>query len=407
MNALSVIKVALRALSRNKMRSALTMLGIVIGVGAVIAMVSIGQGAQRTVQDQIQSIGTNVVFVWPGSMNSNGVRLGAGASNSLTGDDADAIERECPSVSAASAIVRASSQIVFGDQNWYTQVQGTNEEFCRIRDWQIQWGDFFTAEDVRTASRVIVLGKTTADNLFQGANPIGQMVRLHNLPFRVIGVLAAKGQSGMGRDQDDVAVMPYTTVQKKLTEQTIRHINAIMLSCVSPEETRLAVAQVTDLLRQRHKIREDQPDDFMVRNLTDIAETAQQTNQIMTLLLGSIAAVSPLVGGIGIMNIMLVSVTERTREIGIRMAIGARPGYIRMQFLTESIVLSLFGGVAGILGGIMLSAGISHVLNWPTLVSAFSIIISFAFAAVVGIFFGFYPACKASALDPIDALRYE
>ena len=223
MNALSVIKVALRALSRNKMRSALTMLGIVIGVGAVIAMVSIGQGAQRTVQDQIQSIGTNVVFVWPGSMNSNGVRLGAGASNSLTGDDADAIERECPSVSAASAIVRASSQIVFGDQNWYTQVEGTNEKFCRIRDWKILWGDFFTAEDVRTASRVIVLGKTTADNLFQGANPIGQMVRLHNLPFRVIGVLAAKGQSGMGRDQDDVAVMPYTTVQKKLTEQTIRH----------------------------------------------------------------------------------------------------------------------------------------------------------------------------------------
>jgi putative ABC transport system permease protein len=407
MNILSVIKVALRALNRNKMRSALTMLGIVIGVGAVIAMVSIGQGAQRTVQEQIQSIGTNVVFVWPGSMNSNGVRLGAGASNSLTESDVEAIERECPSVTAASAIVRSSAQIVFGDQNWYTQVQGTNEKFCQIRDWHILWGEFFTASDVRTASRVIVLGKTAADNLFAGANPIGQMVRLHNLPFRVIGVLASKGQSGMGQDQDDVAVMPYTTVQKKLIGQTIPHINAIMLSCVSSEETRLAVGQVTSLLRQRHKIREDQPDDFMVRNLTDIAETAEQTNHVMTLLLGSIAAVSLLVGGIGIMNIMLVSVTERTREIGIRMAIGARPAYIRMQFLTESIVLSLFGGVAGILGGIILSYVISRVLNWPTLVSAFSIVISFGFAAMVGIFFGFYPARKASALDPIDALRYE
>jgi putative ABC transport system permease protein len=407
MNALSIIKVALRALSRNKMRSALTMLGIIIGVGAVIAMVSIGQGAQKTVQNQIQSIGTNVVFVWPGSLNSNGVRLGAGASNSLTEGDVEAIERECPSVAAASAIVRSSTQIVFGDRNWFTQVQGTNEKFCRIRDWQVLWGDFFTAGDVRIAARVIVLGRTVADSLFNGANPIGQMVRIHNLPFRVIGVLDSKGQSAMGQDQDDVAIMPYTTVQKKLIGQTVPHINAIMMSCVSPEETRLAVMQATGLLRQRHKIHAGQPDDFMVRNLTDIAETAEQTNQIMTLLLGSIAAVSLLVGGIGIMNIMLVSVTERTREIGIRMAIGARPGYIRMQFLAESIILSLLGGVVGVLGGIGLSYGISSVLKWPTLVSAFSIVISFAFAALVGIFFGFYPARKASALDPIDALRYE
>jgi putative ABC transport system permease protein len=407
MNVLSIIKVALRALSRNKMRSALTMLGIIIGVGAVIAMVSIGQGAQRTVQSQIQSIGTNVVFVWPGSLNSNGVRLGAGASNSLTEGDVEAIERECPSVAAASAIVRSSTQIVFGDRNWFTQVQGTNEKFCRIRDWQVLWGDFFTAGDARTAARVIVLGRTVADNLFNGTNPIGQMVRIHNLPFRVIGVLDSKGQSAMGQDQDDVAIMPYTTVQKKLIGQTVPHINAIMMSCVSPDETSLAVLQTTGLLRQRHKIPAGQPDDFMVRNLTDIAETAEQTNQVMTLLLGSIAAVSLLVGGIGIMNIMLVSVTERTREIGIRMAIGARPGYIRMQFLAESMILSLLGGVVGVLGGIALSYGISSVLDWPTLVSAFSILISFGFAALVGIFFGFYPARKASALDPIDALRYE
>jgi putative ABC transport system permease protein len=407
MNAWSIIKVALRALSRNKLRSALTMLGIVIGVGAVIAMVSIGQGAQRTVQEQIQSIGTNVVFVWPGSLNSNGVRLGAGASNSLTEGDVEAIERECPSVAAASPIVRSSAQIVFGDQNWFTQVQGTNEKFTQIRNWQVLWGGFFTAEDVRVAARVIVLGRTVADNLFNGANPIGQMVRIHNLPFRVIGVLASKGQSAMGQDQDDTSVMPYTTVQKKLVGQMVPHINAIMISCVSSGETHLLVKQVTDLLRQRHKIHAGQPSDFMVHNLTDIAETANQTNQVMTLLLGSIAAVSLLVGGIGIMNIMLVSVTERTREIGIRMAIGARPSYIRMQFLTESMVLSLMGGLIGVLGGAILAFSISHVLDWPTLVSTPSIFISFGFAALVGIFFGFYPARKASSLDPIDALRYE
>ena len=260
---------------------------------------------------------------------------------------------------------------------------------------------------MHTAARVIVLGRTVADNLFNGANPIGQMVRIHNLPFRVIGVLNSKGQSAMGQDQDDAAIMPYTTVQKKLIGQTVPHINAIMMSCVSPDETSLAVLQASSLLRQRHKIHAGQPDDFMVRNLTDIAETAEQTDQVMTLLLGSIAAVSLLVGGIGIMNIMLVSVTERTREIGIRMAIGARPGYIRMQFLAESMILSLLGGVVGVLGGIGLSYGISSVLDWPTLVSAFSIVISFGFAALVGIFFGFYPARKASALDPIDALRYE
>jgi putative ABC transport system permease protein len=407
MNAWAIVKVAFRALDRNKLRSILTMLGIIIGVGAVIAMVSIGQGAQQTVQDQIRSIGTNVMFVWPGSLNSNGVRLGAGASNSLTEEDVDAIEKDCPSVAAASPIVRSSAQIVFGDQNWFTQVQGTNEEFSNIRDWPVQQGEFFAAADVRTAARVIVLGRTVADNLFLGVNPIGQMVRIHNLPFRVIGILAAKGQSGMGQDQDDTAVMPFTTVQKKLIGQTIPHINAIMISCVSGNQTHLAQSQITDLLRQRHRIRPGEPDDFMVRNLTDVAETANETNRVMTLLLGSIAAVSLLVGGIGIMNIMLVSVTERTREIGIRMAIGARPSYIRMQFLTESVVLSLLGGSVGVLAGSTLAFSISHVLGWPTLVSTLSIFISFGFAAIVGVFFGFYPAHKAAALDPIEALRYE
>jgi putative ABC transport system permease protein len=403
----SIIKVAIHALGRNKLRSILTMLGIIIGVGAVIGMVSIGQGAQMMVQDQIQSIGTNIIFVWPGSISSGGVRLGAGAVSTLTDEDVLAIERECPLVAAASPIVRATAQIVFGDQNWFTQIQGTNQEFSRIRNWPLQSGDFFTDADIRAASRVIVLGKTVVANLFPGTNPVGQIVRVRELPFRVIGVLAPKGQSPMGQDQDDTAVVPYTTVQKKLLGQTILSINAAMISCVSSNASNLAQAQIGDLLRQRHRIAPGMPDDFMIRNMSDIAETAEQTNQVMTLLLGSIAAVSLVVGGIGIMNIMLVSVTERTREIGVRMAIGARPSYIRMQFLTESVTLSLIGGLVGVLCGGMLAIGISRVLHWPTLVSPLSIVISFAFAAVIGIFFGYYPAHKAASLDPIDALRYE
>ncbi len=407
MKLLAIVRVAFRALGRNKLRSVLTMLGIIIGVGAVIAMVSVGQGAQARVQEQIQSIGTNIMFVWPGSLSSGGVHLGAGTANKLTDEDVLAIERECPSVAAASPIVRSSAQIVFGDQNWYTQVQGTNQEFPQIRDWPVQQGDFFTAADVRSSARVIVLGKTVADNLFLGVNPVGQLVRVHDLPFRVVGVLSPKGQSGMGQDQDDTTVMPFTTVQKKLIGQSLLHINSIMISCVSPKATYLAETQITDLMRQRHRIAPGNPDDFMVRNLTDVAQTAEETNRIMTLLLGSIAAVSLIVGGIGIMNIMLVSVTERTREIGIRMAIGARPSYIRMQFLTEAVVLSLIGGLIGVFSGGGLSVTISRVLGWPTLVSALSVVISFGFAATIGISFGYYPAYKAAALDPIDALRYE
>ncbi len=403
----AIFKVALRALGRNKLRSVLTMLGIIIGVAAVIAMVSIGQGARASVEAQIRSIGTNIVFVWPGSLNSGGVHLGAGAANSLREDDVQAIERECPSVAAASPIVRSSAQIVFGDQNWNTSVQGTNQKFVQIRDWPVEAGDFFTDGDVRTASRVIVLGKTVADNLFLGIDPVGQIVRVRNLPFRVVGVLAPKGQSTTGNDQDDITVMPFTTVQKKLIGQSILHINAIMISCVSPQATYIAEKQMLGLLRQRHKLQASQNDDFVVRNITDVADAADETNRVMTLLLGSIAAVSLIVGGIGIMNIMLVSVTERTREIGIRMAIGARPNYIRMQFLAESVALSLLGGLIGVVGGGGLALGISRVLGWPTLVSILSVIVSFAFSAAVGVFFGFYPAHKAAALDPIDALRYE
>jgi len=407
MTILVILRLAFRSLARNKMRTGLTMLGIVIGVGAVIAMVSIGQGADSMVQDQIQSMGSNMMFIMAGSMSTGGARLGAGAVSTLTTDDIEAIEQEVPTIKAASPMVRSAGQLIFGNQNWSTQIQGTNQKFVTIRQWAMKDGEFFTEGDVRTAARVIVLGSTVADSLFPGTSPVGQTIRVRNLPFRVVGVLAPKGQSMMGQDQDDLAVVPYTTVQRKMLGQTILSLNSAMVSSVSPAASKVSEKQITELLRQRHKIKEGQPDDFMVRNLTDLAESAQETNKVMTMMLGSIAAVSLLVGGIGIMNIMLVSVTERTREIGIRMAVGARPSHIRIQFLTESVVLSLIGGVIGILLGGALAVVISRLLGWPTLVSPFSAVASFGFAAIVGIFFGYYPAFKAAAMDPIDALRYE
>jgi putative ABC transport system permease protein len=347
------------------------------------------------------------MFIWPGSMNQGGVRLGAGARVTLTAEDSEAIARECPAVSASSPVVRSSGQMVAADQNWFTQIQGTSANFPEIRGWPVQEGDFFTAADVRSAARVIVLGTTVAENLLPGVDPVGQIIRVRDLPFKVVGVLQSKGQSMVGQDQDDIAIMPYTTVQKKMSGFRIQHINQIMVSAASPQLAGVAQNQITALLRQRHNLRGNQPDDFMIRNMTDVAEAANQTNFIMTLLLGSIAAVSLLVGGIGIMNIMLVSVTERTREIGICMAVGARPRRIREQFLTESVVLCLIGGLIGVMIGGGLAIVISHLLKWPTLVSPLSAIISFGFAALVGIFFGYYPAHKAASLDPIEALRYE
>src|SRR5437588_432780 len=304
-------------------------------------------------------------------------------------------------------MVRASGQLVFGNQNWFVQIQGANEKFPLIRNWKVDQGEFFTDIDVRSADRVIVLGKTVADKLFSGVDPIGQMIRVRNLPFRVIGVLTAKGQSMVGQDQDDTAVVPYTTAQRKLLGQQIPSINQAMISAISPQASAVTEKQVSELLRQRHKIQPGQTDDFMVRNMTDVAQTSAQVTTLLTILLGSIAAISLIVGGIGIMNIMLVSVTERTREIGIRMAVGARPNYIRMQFLMESVALSLMGGLIGVLIGGSLAAIVSKVLGWPTLVSGLSGRVWFAFATAIGIFFGYYPAHKAAALDPIEALRYE
>jgi putative ABC transport system permease protein len=407
MNFIAIVRVAVRALNRNKLRTALTMLGIIIGVGAVIALVSIGQGAQAMIQNQINGMGTNMMFIMPGNVFFGGASLGAGAASTLTEEDVEAMLSEIPTIAAASPIVRASGQMVFGNQNWFSQMQGTNEKFPQIRNWKVERGEFFTDLDVRSANRVIVLGTTVADKLFPGVDPVGQMVRVRNLPFRVVGVLVAKGQSMVGQDQDDTAVVPYTTAQRKLLGQQIPSISQAMISAITPEASAITETQVAALLRQRHHIQSGQTDDFMVRNMTDVAQTSAQVTTLLTVLLGSIAAISLIVGGIGIMNIMLVSVTERTREIGIRMAVGARPNYIRLQFLTESLVLSLVGGLIGVIIGGSLAALIAHVLGWPTLVSALSIFISFVFATAIGIFFGYYPAHKAAALDPIEALRYE
>jgi len=407
MDLLSIIRVAFRALQRNKMRAALTMLGIIIGVSAVVAMVSIGQGAQAAVQAQIDSIGTNLLFVSAGAQNVGGVRSGTGDSgtNTLTVEDLDAIKREVPSVAMVTPSVTTRGQLVAGNANWNTQIQGVSEQFPDIRKWAVGSGEFFSDSDVRTAARVLVIGQTIADNLFAGGDPVGQEIRVQNLPFRVVGVMARKGQDQQGRDQDDIAFTPYSTVQNKITGS--QRVQVAFVSAVSADATYTAQDQITELLRQRHKLGTNEPNDFTVRNMSDIAEAANETNSTMTLLLACIAGVSLLVGGIGIMNIMLVSVTERTREIGIRMAIGARSSAVRSQFLIESVVLSLMGGVIGILLGIVVSLAIPKMLGWPTLISTMAIIGSAVFSAMVGIFFGYYPARKAAALDPIEALRYE
>jgi putative ABC transport system permease protein len=408
MRFLDIQKMALHALGKNKIQTALTMLGIVIGVSAVIAMVSLGQGAQKLVQDQVAGMGESVLQIQGGGgWNQGGGARQGNDQQTLTEGDVEAIRKEVPTIKLITPIAQAQGQFVFGNQNWSSRVEGSNEHYLEIRGLKIDQGDFFTEADVRTANRVVVLGKTVADNLFQGSDPIGQTIRIRNLPYRVIGVLRAKGQSATGQDQDDIAIMPYTTVQKKMTNSAIARINRITVSAIGPQATGAAKDQITELLRERHAIRAGQPEDFRVNNLTEVAEAAEATTQVMTLLLGSIAAVSLLVGGIGIMNIMLVSVTERTREIGIRMAIGSRGSYIRMQFLAESVILCMLGGFIGVLVGIGLSLAIASVMGWPSYVSPQAASIAFLFSAATGIFFGYYPAHKAASLDPIDALRYE
>ncbi|RMG52138.1 MAG: FtsX-like permease family protein [Acidobacteria bacterium] len=405
MNLPSILKVAFRELARNKARSMLTMLGIIIGVASVIAMVGLGQGAQRQVEEEIASMGTNMLVVFAGSRKTRGWHGGIGTSPTLTPEDIDAIVRECPAVALASPNVTAPVSLIFGNQNWTTRAEGVNDKYPQIRNWPVASGQFFTEGDVHTAARVCVIGQTVAEQLFPGLDPVGQTLRVRNLPFRVVGVLSERGQNQWGRDQDDVIMIPYTTAMKKLL--SITYIPRAYISAISPRATFIAERQITELLRQRHHIRPGQEDDFGVHNLTDIAEAAEETNRILTLLLSSIAGVSLIVGGIGIMNIMLVSVTERTREIGIRMAVGARTRHVRLQFLIESVVLSLIGGLLGIFLGIGVSFALSGMFNWPRLISPLAIAMSVAFSVAVGVLFGYYPAHKAASLDPIDALRYE
>jgi putative ABC transport system permease protein len=405
MDFMNTFRLALRALSRNKMRSALTMLGIIIGVGAVIAVVSIGQGAQYIVQQGIQAMGTNAVFISAGSNRAGGVRQGYGGVKTLTMDDLNAILKEIPLIKEASPALSSRQQVVYGNQNWNTQVTGITPNYFEIRTWPVQAGSAFSDEEVDIAANVCVLGTTVEKILFVDENPIGKTIRIGNLPFRVDGVLESKGQNVTGQDQDDVIFAPYTTVQRKISG--ITWLQFIAASAVSQEASVAAVAPITSLLRERHRIRNGDDDDFLIRTQADIADLQNQTQSTMTYLLGGIASVSLLVGGIGIMNIMLVSVTERTREIGVRMAVGATEDDVRRQFLVEAVTLSMMGGFIGIIFGLVGSALISNLLSWPTLISGKAIIAAVIFSAAVGIFFGYYPAHKAAQLDPIEALRYE
>ncbi|HEX4075262.1 MAG TPA: ABC transporter permease [Candidatus Acidoferrales bacterium] len=405
MNPREVIRVALRALARNKMRTVLTMLGIIIGVGAVICTVAIGQGATAQVQQQIQSLGDNMVMVFSGSVNTGGVRMGNGATKTLTADDADAILAHVQGVQAVSPIVGASVQVVNGNQNWLTRANGTSADITEIRSWPVVQGSMFSERDVNMAANVCVLGNTVAQQLFGDSDPVGQMIRVQNLPFRITGVLLAKGQSSNGQDQDDMMLMPYTTVQKKISG--ISWVQLIMVSTVSQQAMAQVQSGISALLRQRHHLRPEEDDDFIIRSPNEMAQAAEATSLVMTLLLGSIASISLLVGGIGIMNIMLVSVTERTREIGVRMAVGATEEDVQAQFLSEALVLSSLGGLAGIALGMVASAIISNVLHWTTVVSLLSVVVAVVFSAGVGIVFGYYPARRAARLDPIEALRYE
>ena len=398
-------RIALRALARNKLRSFLTMLGIIIGVGAVIAMVAIGEGAKKRVQEQIAGLGTNLLVILPGTVTLGGARTGSGGRQSLVASDATAIMNEIPVVSGASPVLRQNQQVIAGDQNWSTSIQGVAPEFQEIRDWKIQEGRFISQADVESTAKVALIGQTVAYNLFGDADPIDAIIRIKKIPFRVVGILGGKGQSGNGTDQDDVVMVPFTSMMKLVMGVT--YIQQIIVAAVSSDTTQEASDQISLLLRQRHKIRPGADDDFMIRNLSDIAEAASNSATVMAVLLGSIASVSLLVGGIGIMNIMLVSVTERTREIGIRMAVGARSSDIMLQFIVEAMVMAASGGVIGILVGVGSSELIKYLSQLPTLIRPEIIAISFLVSGTVGVFFGFYPARKAARLDPIDALRYE
>jgi len=400
-----IVRVAIKALGRNKFRTALTMLGMVIGVAAVITLVALGNGATKSIEAQIQSTGTNIVQVSAGNVSFGGVRQGQGNASTLTPEDAEAI-RQVPGVQYVAAGLNSRAQMIAGDQNWNTYAQGTDVDFPLIRSWDVEEGAFFTPTDVTSAEKVVVLGSAVRDELYgPDYNPTGEILRIGNRPFTVVGVMASKGQTSFGQDQDDVVFIPYTTVMKKI--RGVTYVQQITVSAASADATEAVANRISSLLRARHQIQPGEADDFLVRTNEEIAATRARAAEIMTSLLAGVAAVSLLVGGIGIMNIMLVSVTERTREIGLRMAIGARASDVLLQFLVESIALSLFGGGIGIVLGFGLSKAITAIQGWPTVISPDSAVLAATFAAFVGVFFGYYPAHKAAALDPIDALRFE
>ncbi|HEX5107110.1 MAG TPA: ABC transporter permease [Vicinamibacterales bacterium] len=406
MSLVITIVVAVKALHRNALRTTLTALGMIIGVAAVIVMVAIGTGARQSIENQIRSAGSNLVTVNAGSAGIGPVRQGSGAVTTLMPTDADAIRHEVPGIRYVSPGISTRTQVVAERANWNTTVQGAGEELLSIRNWPLQFGSFFTRAEVSSAAKVAVLGASARDELFgPGADAVGQTIRIRNQPFRVIGVLTSKGQAAMGPDQDDTVIVPYTAVQKRLLG--VRHVTSITLSTIDGADARMVSDQVAAVLRVRHGIAEGSEDDFGVRTQEEMATVLTSTTDTMTYLLASIAAVSLLVGGIGIMNIMLVSVTERTREIGLRLAIGAQDVDVMTQFLVEAVVLSLAGGAIGVVLGLAISHVVSELMQWATVVTSQSILLSFGVAAATGVFFGFYPARKAATLDPIEALRYE
>jgi putative ABC transport system permease protein len=408
MDFLQTLKIALRALRTNKMRSFLTMLGIIIGIAAVIAMMAVGSGASYVISQQIASIGSNIILVLPGSTTSGGMRSGMGGAQTLTSDDVKAIMTECPSVEMAAPTVRSSGLAVYGNMNWSTVIMGTTPEMFDIREWGVSGGRSFGQQDVDGAAKVCLLGQTVAENLFGAVDPVGKIIRLKKVPFTVIGVLDRKGQSPQGQDQDDSIFVPLRTAQRNLVRsQNTNTVGAVMIKARSEALLAKAEEEINSLLKQRHRITGGKEPDFSTRNLSEILAVAEQSAKAMSLLLGAVASISLIVGGIGIMNIMLVSVTERTREIGIRMAIGARKNDILLQFMTEAVLLTMIGGLIGIALGALGATVVSRILEWPTLISIQSITIAFFFSGAVGIFFGFYPARKAAGLNPIDALRYE
>ncbi|MEI6514467.1 MAG: ABC transporter permease [bacterium] len=407
MTGLITIRIAMRALVRNKTRSLLTALGIIIGIAAVIAVVAVGQGASVTMRNQISSMGNNLLLIFPGSQKAGGFHGGAGTQQTLTAEDGDAILRECPMVQAMSPMVRAGGQCIYRENDWATSVQGVNVQYQEVRSWDMASGSFFTESDVRSASRVCVLGQTVAENLFQGEDPLNQTIRIKNMPFRVVGVMTKKGSAAWGQDQDDTIIAPWTTVRRVLQNSPFNNVNQLMMSLVSMDTLPAAKDEISKILRQRHRLNPGTDDDFTITDMTEVTQMITQVSSLMTMLLTIIASISLAVGGIGIMNIMLVAVSERTREIGLRLAVGARRRDILMQFLAEAVALSGAGGIIGIGLGISVANIVAKVNHWPVMISASAILLALTFSAGVGIFFGFYPAWRAARLNPIESLRRE